>query len=74
MPTEEIDLIEWLLADTAKSAQMIPTYRPDIQIGPAATGLAAATSRVNKRPETPPHESIRAAMFGTKDRRAPSCS
>ena len=66
---EEIDLIEWLLADTAKSAQTLPTYRPDIRIGPAAASLNAVVSRFNKSPETPPHESIRAASFGTKDRR-----
>lgn len=66
---EEIDLIEWLLADTAKSALMIPTYRPDLQIGPASASINAAMSRVNRKPETPPHESIRAACFGTKDRR-----
>ncbi len=66
---EEIDLIEWLLADTAKTAESVATYRPDLQIGPASANLGAAMSRYNRRVETPPHETIRAALFGTKDRR-----
>ncbi len=66
---EEVDLLEWLLADTAKSAQMVATYRPDIVIGPAASGLGAMRNKQSRKPETPPHETIKAAVFGTKDKR-----
>ncbi|HEY2159599.1 MAG TPA: hypothetical protein VGH33_28505, partial [Isosphaeraceae bacterium] len=66
---EEIDLVEWLLADTAKSAQMVPTYRPDIVIGPASQGVNAMRNKTARKVEIPPHESIRAAAFGTKDKR-----
>ena len=66
---EEVDLIEWLLADTAKSAQIVPTYRPDLVITPASQGISAMSSKANRKPETPPHESVYAATFGTKDRR-----
>lgn len=66
---EEIDLIEWLLADTAKAAQIVPTYRPDIVLAPASQGIGAMTSKANRKPEMPPHDSVFAATFGTKDRR-----
>ncbi len=66
---EEIDLVEWLLADTAKSAETIRAYRPDIVIAPTAQGLTASRNKTNRKPEMPPHESIKASAFGTKDKR-----
>jgi hypothetical protein len=65
---EEIDLFEWLLADTSKTARMLPTYKPDPPVLPTV-GLNGIRNPTQKIKEVGPHPSIRAAAFTTKDRR-----
>jgi hypothetical protein len=66
---EEVDLFEWLLADTSKSMRMLPCYKPDPPAPPPAQGVNAMRNVANRKPEEPPHPTIRAAAFTTKDRR-----
>ena len=66
---EEVDLFEWLLADTSKSMRMLPCYKPDPPAPPPAQGINAGRNPANRKEEEPPHQTIRAAAFSTKDRR-----
>lgn len=66
---EEIDLFEWLLADTSKVATILPTYKPDPPAPPPTVGLNGMRNTVTKKKEEPPHGSIKAIMYKTKDRR-----
>lgn len=66
---EEIDLVEWLLADTSKSMRMLPTYKPDPPTPPPVQGINAGRNPASRKPEEPPNPTIRAAAFSTKDRR-----
>ncbi len=66
---EEIDLFEWLLADTGKSITAVKTYPPTPPEPPPIQGVTNVRSSVKKRPEQPANPTIRAMAFGTKDRR-----
>ncbi len=68
---EEIDLLEPILADPDKSVRMLDTYFPDPP-APQSITLFQMGTAVSKPPtpkEFPPHPTIKAAAFTTKDRR-----
>jgi hypothetical protein len=66
---EEIDLIEWLLADTSKTYRPLKILQPDDQKTVIQQGVNAMRNAALRRPEKPPHPTIRAAAFTTKDMR-----
>jgi hypothetical protein len=66
---EEVDLIEWLLADTSRDYRPLKVLQPDDPKTVIQQGVNAMRNAALRKPEKPPHPTIRAAAFTTKDMR-----